>query len=289
MSLDDLNLWDHVWQEDSGRPLVQNNSGADRLSLSSSSSFSSMISLWSDASNQQQQQQQQNELLLRNVIKTEDNMSSSSSSTTPTATDNQNNNNNNNNNIYSSQDLKNNNNNNVHPVSIDTYSLNLMASKSGQNVQTLTPPSSPESMSTSGLLRVTGPTATACHAAENGRGGAIVRVTARAGSSLPRFISFSSNPTTVSFPPASTATMTPAPAAPATTVVSKGPMKSPAATKPMRLDMSPEEDSKRRIHKCNFLNCKKVYTKSSHLKAHQRTHTGTIFSSFCSQASQALN
>ncbi|XP_071556370.1 uncharacterized protein [Temnothorax nylanderi] len=34
------------------------------------------------------------------------------------------------------------------------------------------------------------------------------------------------------------------------------------------------ELEKRRVHHCDFIGCTKVYTKSSHLKAHQRIHTG---------------
>ena len=35
-------------------------------------------------------------------------------------------------------------------------------------------------------------------------------------------------------------------------------------------------DSKKRIYECSYVDCQKIYTKSSHLKAHLRSHTGKI-------------
>eukprot|EP00092_Neocalanus_flemingeri_P028000 GFUD01030400.1.p1 GENE.GFUD01030400.1~~GFUD01030400.1.p1 ORF type:complete len:291 (-),score=46.23 GFUD01030400.1:157-1029(-) len=45
------------------------------------------------------------------------------------------------------------------------------------------------------------------------------------------------------------------------------------STTRVRRGSNPEIE-KRRTHRCDFTNCNKVYTKSSHLKAHKRIHTG---------------
>ncbi|XP_056251879.1 Krueppel-like factor 5 [Seriola aureovittata] len=63
-------------------------------------------------------------------------------------------------------------------------------------------------------------------------------------------------------------------------VLPQAPATSPAPTPaqttvPVRYSRRNNPDlEKRRIHHCDYPGCKKVYTKSSHLKAHLRTHTG---------------
>ncbi|CAC5407250.1 KLF8_12 [Mytilus coruscus] len=59
------------------------------------------------------------------------------------------------------------------------------------------------------------------------------------------------------------------------TVPSPQPITMPYTLSPVpNCDPFIDREKKRRVHRCDFDGCNKVYTKSSHLKAHRRTHTG---------------
>ncbi len=224
LSLDDLNLWD----ED--QLLTRKRHIEDRLSLSSSSS-SSMLSLTSGNVN--------------NVVRRPVNGSLDANGNAQPALS-----------AHSAHHNNNNNNNNNNSFGKGTHQL--------ISTPALTPPSSPESLSSTLLT---------------GTNGNFVRLTGR----IPRLISLPMQPVPV------------LPTSPAALLAGNKANKQTL----MRLDVSPTsggellgtgsgsaaasssstlapstDENKRRIHKCNFPNCQKVYTKSSHLKAHQRTHTG---------------
>ena len=81
-----------------------------------------------------------------------------------------------------------------------------------------------------------------------------------------------SNTNYSSFSPcsSSSASLSPPIAVPSRSETSSSPVKSKYNRR-----NNPELE-KRRTHHCDFPGCTKVYTKSSHLKAHQRIHTGKV-------------
>lgn len=78
-----------------------------------------------------------------------------------------------------------------------------------------------------------------------------------------------------SFSPCSSSSSSLSPPIAATTVSTRSEIST--STPPVKINRrnNPELE-KRRTHHCDFPGCTKVYTKSSHLKAHQRIHTGNI-------------
>ncbi|CAL4066996.1 unnamed protein product [Meganyctiphanes norvegica] len=128
-------------------------------------------------------------------------------------------------------------------------SAKLLTAKSAPNIATLTPPSSPE---TSPVTHHTHHALLKVHSSR---------------SQVPKFISFA---TALPLKTSSSSSSSSASNSSSTSGLGLGIRG--LGGHPRAADTSP--DAKRRVHKCMFPGCKKVYTKSSHLKAHQRTHTG---------------